>query len=106
MWSQVLYHRLDSTFVTEAFGIVAPFAAHGDSFSQVTPKTYVSLEKCQKMDSDNRHIDAQAAQARCIFAASFDTVLHITNDLIKTLYEKFYIDVKTYKCKHNYRNKT
>ena len=56
MWSQVLYHRFDSSFITEALGIVAPFAAHSDSFSQVTPQTYVSLEKWQKMDSDNRHV--------------------------------------------------
>ena len=56
MWSQVLYHRLDSTFITEALGIVAPFAAHSNSFSQVTPKTYVSLEKRQKMDYGDRHV--------------------------------------------------
>ena len=42
------------------------------------------------MDSDDRHVvDAQAAQSRCMFAASFDTVLHITNDSIKTLFERF-----------------
>ena len=56
----------------------------------------------EKMDSDDRHVvDAQATQARCICSASFDTVLHIANDLIKTLYEEFNIVVKTSKHKHN-----